>query len=188
MVYVFEGVRNSGKTFLSNHISAEFSIDRFQFNFGPYFNLLGLESNANKEAHSFSMGKELMLMQISKDLSEESLGSFIHDRGILTVLAWGLSENRISKNDVIRQLQFIGDNKLLSNITIIHIIGDNPDKTDRNKDQWDYADNNDKEAVALDYVKKMLIDVCNCRIHTLVNKFNGDSILELGSLFKKLIN
>ena len=64
MVYVFEGARNSGKTHLSKHISKKFGIARFQFDFVNHFNLLGLQSKDNKEAHSFSMGKELMLMQM----------------------------------------------------------------------------------------------------------------------------
>lgn len=188
MVYVFEGSRNSGKTFLSTHISDEFSIERFQFNFGPYFNLLGLASKDNREAHSFSMGKELMLMQLSAELSGNSLKSFIHDRGILTVLSWGLSENRISKNDVIEQLEFIRDNGLLSNISIIHITGSNPNRGDRNKDQWDYADNNDSESIAFQYVKEKLIEICNPKIYTFTNEFDSDSISDLDLLFKTLID
>jgi hypothetical protein len=188
MVYVFEGSRNSGKTFLSTHISDEFSVERFQFNFGPYFNLLGLDSKDNREAHSFSMGKELMLMQLSKDLSGNSLKSFIHDRGILTVLSWGLSENRISSEDVIKQLEFIRDNGLLSNITIIHIKGNNPNMSDRNKDQWDYADKDDSEAIAFDYVKEKLIEICNPKIHTFTNRFDAGSVSHLDLLFKTLID
>jgi hypothetical protein len=188
MIYVFEGVRNSGKTYLSNHISDEFGIERFQFNFGSYFNLLDLESKNNREAHSFSMGKELMLMQLAKDLSDKSIGNFIHDRGILTVLSWGLSENRISKDDVIKQLEFIRDNELLSNIVIIHIKGNNPNRSDRNKDQWDYADNDDSESIAFDYVKKKLIEICNIEIHTITNRFDLESVSHLDLLFKNLID
>jgi hypothetical protein len=188
MVYVFEGIRNSGKTYLSNHISDEFEMERFQFNFGPYFNLLDLESKDNREAHSFSMGKELMLMQLTKDLSDKSIGNFIHDRGILTVLSWGLSENRITKDDVIKQLEFIDSNKLLSNMTIIHINGNNPNRENRNKDQWDYADNDDSESVAFDYVKEKLIEICNIEIHTITNRFDAGSVSNLDLLFKTLID
>jgi hypothetical protein len=188
MIYVFEGVRNSGKTYLSNHIADEFGIERFQFNFGSYFNLLDLESKDNREAHSFSMGKELMLMQLSKDLSNKSIGNFIHDRGILTVLSWGLSENRISKDDVIKQLEFIRDNELLSGITIIHIRGNNPNTGDRNKDQWDYADNSDFESIAFDYVKVKLIEICNPEIHTFQNAFDVESTSSIDLLFKTIIH
>ena len=89
MVYVFEGPRNSGKTFISKLISEKFNIQRYQFSFADYFSRLGLESQNSKEAHAFSMGKELMLMQLFKDLvpieSNGNVFSFIHDRGILTV-------------------------------------------------------------------------------------------------------
>ena len=74
MLYVFEGARNSGKTYLSTEISHIMGLPRFQFDFGKYFNLLGLESKDNREAHSFSMGKEMMLMQIARDIN---LGDYL---------------------------------------------------------------------------------------------------------------
>ena len=69
MIYVFEGPRNSGKTFLSNHISEKYSIERFQFSFSEFSKRLELKSNGSKEMHAFAMGKELMLMQLFKDLN-----------------------------------------------------------------------------------------------------------------------
>ena len=39
MIYVFEGSRNSGKTFLSDHVSKTFSIPKFKFDFSNYFNV-----------------------------------------------------------------------------------------------------------------------------------------------------
>ena len=106
MIYVFEGARNSGKTHLSNYVSKKYGIPRFQFNFGGYFNLLGLSSNGNREAHSFSMGKELMLLQLAKEFTL-SLPDFIHDRGIVTVLAWGMYEKRISFAEMTSQIDYI---------------------------------------------------------------------------------
>ena len=134
MIYVFEGARNSGKTHLSNYVAKKYNIRRFQFNFGGYFDLLGLKSRDNREAHSFSMGKELMLLQLAKEFSFE-FPHFIHDRGIATVLAWGLYENRITKEDMINQINYIEKNNLLDGIYIIRIKGENPDQKDRCKDQ-----------------------------------------------------
>jgi len=185
MVYVFEGARNSGKTYLSKHISDKFRISRFQFDFGNHFNLLDLKSKDNKEAHSFSMGKELMLMQLSKDLLNAP--DFIHDRGILTVLAWGLSENRISKDDVIKQIEYIRDNHLLDNITIVYVYGDNPDKSDRNKDQWDYADGNNLERDAFEFVISKFKKLGAKKIYRLKNNFDLGSILSLESFFEYLL-
>jgi hypothetical protein len=175
MIYVFEGPRNSGKSYLSKAIESSLIIPRFQFDFGSYFNMLELASKDNREAHSFSMGKELMIMQIARDL-KRSLPDYIHDRGILTVLAWGLSENRISEDDVIKQIEFIGDHDLMSEITIIYIDGNNPDKSDRNKDQWDYAELDDRERSAFKFVLFKFIELGFHNIKIFKNNFDSESV------------
>jgi hypothetical protein len=178
MIYVFEGPRNSGKTYLSKAIESNLNLPRFQFDFGNYFNLLELKSKDNREAHSFSMGKELMIMQIAKDL-KRSLPDYIHDRGILTVLAWGLSENRITKDDVIKQIEFIREYDLMSGITVIYVNGSNPDKSDRNKDQWDYAELDDSERSAFEFVIFKFIELGFQNIKVFQNNFDSDSIERL---------
>jgi hypothetical protein len=178
MIYVFEGPRNSGKTYLSKAIESKLNLPRFQFDFGNYFNLLELKSKDNREAHSFSMGKELMIMQIAKDL-KRSLPDYIHDRGILTVLAWGLSENRITKDDVIKQIEFIREYDLMSGITVIYVNGSNPDKSDRNKDQWDYAELDDSERSAFEFVIFKFIELGFQNIKVFQNNFDSDSIERL---------
>lgn len=178
MIYVFEGPRNSGKSYLSKAIEKSLVIPRFQFDFGSYFNLLGLSSKDNREAHSFSMGKELMIMQIARDL-KRSLPDYIHDRGILTVLAWGLSENRITEDDVIKQIEFIKEHNLMSEITVIYVKGENPDKSDRNKDQWDYAELDDKERSAFKFVIFKFIELGFENIKIFENKFDDESIERL---------
>jgi hypothetical protein len=185
MIYVFEGPRNSGKTYLSKAIESELNLPRFQFDFGAYFNLLELNSKDNKEAHSFSMGKELMLMQIAKDLSE-SMPDFIHDRGILTVLAWGLSENRITENDVIKQIEFIKDNDLMSEISVIYINGNNPDKSDRNKDQWDYAELDNTEREAFEFVIYKFVEFGFDNIRIFQNEFVDESVNKLVKLINQI--
>jgi DNA polymerase III delta prime subunit len=175
MIYVFEGPRNSGKTYLSKAIERSLLIKRFQFDFGSYFNLLELSSKDNREAHTFSMGKELMIMQMARDL-KRSLPNYIHDRGILTVLAWGLSENRITEDDVIKQIEFIKEHDLMSEITIIYINGENPDKSDRNKDQWDYAELDDKERSAFKFVIFKFMELGFQNVKIFENKFDAESI------------
>lgn len=185
MIYCFEGARNSGKTFLSNYISGQLGTERFQFDFGQYFNLLDLKSTDNREAHSFAMGKELMLMQLGRDV--KNLGDFIHDRGILTVLAWGISDNRISKDDAIEQIEFILKNDLLRNVFILYIDGDNPIKRNCVKDQWDYADNNSKEREAFEFVMSEF-EKRECRsIVRFKNEFNQESLIKLYNLFNSLL-
>ena len=180
MIYVFEGPRNSGKSYLSKAIESSLIIPRFQFDFGSYFNMLELASKDNREAHSFSMGKELMIMQIAKDL-KRSLPDYIHDRGILTVLAWGLSENRITEDDVIKQIEFIRRHDLMSEITIIYINGNNPDKSDRNKDQWDYAELNNRERSSFEFVILKFMELGFQNIKLFDNNFDDDSVERLKS-------
>jgi hypothetical protein len=186
MIYVFEGARNSGKTYLSTEVSHIMGLPRFQFDFGKYFNLLGLESKDNREAHSFSMGKEMMLMQIARDINKD-LPNFIHDRGIMTVLAWGLSEGRIFKHDVIEQANFIKNNGLLDGVFIILIEGKNPDASARNKDQWDYADGSDLEREAFQFVYDVFVQLSFPMV-MIKNGFNSDSLKELTKLMTTLID
>jgi hypothetical protein len=185
MIYVFLGPRNSGKTYLSKAMESKLNLSRFQFDFGNYFNLLELESKDNREAHSFSMGKELMIMQIARDLSE-SMTDCIHDRGILTVLAWGLSENRITKNDVIKQIEFIRDKNLMSEISVIYINGNNPDKSNRNKDQWDYAELDDAERSSFEFVIYKFVEFGFDNIKIFQNQFSDESVNKLEELINQI--
>lgn len=182
MIYVFEGARNSGKTYLSNYISKAHKIPRFQFNFGGYFNLLGLSSSGNREAHSFSMGKELMLLQLGKEFSN-SFPDFIHDRGIVTVLAWGIYEKRISYDELISQIDYIHKNDLLKGIYVIRIKGKNPDRSDRDKDQWDFADSNDGESGCFDLVFSEFEKREIFKTFTVNNTFDDKALEEIDNLF-----
>jgi len=182
MVYVFEGARNSGKTYLSNHVAKKYGIQRFQFNFGGYFNLLGIESKSNREAHSFSMGKELMLLQLAKEFSL-SFPDFIHDRGIVTVLAWGIYENRITRDDMVNQIDYIQKNNLLDGVYIIRIKGQNPDRSDRIKDQWDFADSETGESECFELVFSELEKRGIFRVFTVNNTFDQESLKEIDNLF-----
>lgn len=182
MVVVFEGARNSGKTFLSREVSRLTGIPRFQFDFAGGFNLLGIENSNNREAHSFAMGKELMLLQLVRDM--ESMPTFIHDRGILTVLTWGLLENRIKESDVDDQIKYIQESELLNKVLLTYIFGENPDQSQRHKDQWDYADGSDREKKCLNLVIEKL-EKAGVGIFKFENQFNEDSVKSLSSIFSQ---
>jgi len=184
MVYVFEGPRNSGKTFLSEHISGLFNIPRFQFKFSNFFSDLNLKSENSKEAHAFSLGKEFMLMQLAKDLEHES---FIHDRGILTVLVWGLLEGRITEDEARNQIEIIKKYYLLDDITLIYIDGENPDKSDRNKDQWDHIDGDTRERETYEKVILMFQEAGLHKIWTFTNKFDDQSESNICSMFEDIL-
>jgi hypothetical protein len=183
MVYVFEGARNSGKTFLSDHIKKTFGIPKFKFDFASYFKGLDLSSENSRETHFFAIGKELMLMQLSKDLG---IQDFILDRGIITVFSWALLENRITEDEVKRQIKLICDKELLNGINIIYIEGKNPDLSPRNKDHWDHLDFNSGEKKYCDFVirefKKNGFDV-----FCFQNNFTHGDMEKMESIFRSEI-
>ena len=180
MVYVFEGPRNSGKTFLSKIISASFGIPRFQFDFSGSFKMLNLDSKS-REAHSFAMGKELMLMQLTKDLNK-AMPRFIHDRGILSVLTWGILENRISKSQALSQLDYVINSGLLDQIQVIYISGKNPQKRVMTKDDWDFAEMSTRES---DIYDSLLSKFPQKNLSIFHNSFDPESIENIKNLFSE---
>lgn len=180
MVYVFEGPRNSGKTFLSKIISNSFGIPRFQFDFTGAFKMLNLDSKS-RESHSFAMGKELMLMQLAKDL-DRSMPRFIHDRGILSVLTWGILENRISKSQAISQLDYVINSGLLNQIHVIYIQGKNPQRRVMKKDDWDFSEMSTRESDIYDF---LISKFPNENISIFQNSFNNESVENIKTLFSE---
>jgi hypothetical protein len=134
MIYIFEGSRNSGKTYISDVCSDVLEIPKFKFKFVDWFRTLNLSGDPSG-THKFALGKELMLLQLN---SESIIPSdFILDRGIFTVLTWGVLEERILMEDAKEQLKNIIDLSLLKNCSFLYIKGENPDSIPRNKDEWD---------------------------------------------------
>jgi len=191
MLYVFEGPRNSGKSFLSDYISKKFDIQRYQFAFAEYFSRLNMESQNNREAHAFAMGKELMIMQLFKELNVKLEGgenfSLIHDRGILTVLAWGIMEGRITESEMEDQIQMLFDLDLMREVTFIFITGDNPNKNDRNKDQWDRIDGDNRELESYLKVISKISEYGNARICLFKNTFDDNSLLDITQTFENIL-
>lgn len=187
MVIIFEGCRNSGKTFLSKQISEDLYIPRFQFDFVEYFIGLNLESKESGSAHSFSMGKDLMLMQLNRDgFIQEDI---IIDRGFLTVLSWGLLEKRIDPPTAREHLGLLNSGGLTSGIHIIYIEGDNPDQSDRNKDMWDDVEKTNSEKFSYEF---MLHQITNnhpdIKVTRFRNEFNEQSIHDLAKIIKNVRN
>lgn len=177
MIIVFEGCRNSGKTFLSEKVSEALSMPRYKFDFVGYFSAIGLDSKS-QSAHSFAIGKELMLMQINRDgLIQDDV---IVDRGFLTVLAWGICEKRISKDDAIFQLRLMINKSLLKNVTLIYVNKNSNVSSKRGpKDQWDRVEESTEEMEAYKFLLDYLISDVNVPGFSLLkidNDFNEDSI------------
>ena len=177
MLVIFEGARNSGKTHLAQKAAEHNNLSLYKFEFVKWFNELGLLDNS-KESHLFALGKELQLLQANRD---GILQPIILDRGFLTVLVWGVLSNRISYEDAIQQLDTIVSSRLLENCKVYYIHGNNPNKSDRNKDNWDFRVNTSDEKHLyekfIQYILEAYPSFDNFSIYSFENKFDETSII-----------
>jgi len=178
MLVIFEGARNSGKTYLAQKASEHNNIPLYKFEFVKWFNELGLE-DSSRSSHLFALGKELQLLQANRD---GILHPIILDRGFLTVLVWGVLSKRIDFDEAIEQLDKIVSSNLLENCKVYYIHGDNPNKSDRNKDNWDFRDNTSDEKFLYEkfihYILENYPSFNNFSILSFENKFDETSIIK----------
>jgi len=156
MITIFEGPRNSGKTFLAKHFSTLNKLPIFKFEFVDWFNSLAL-NDKSKSTHLFALGKEAMLMQLNRD---GLLYDFILDRGFLTVFTWAIISGRITEEEAKAQIEIVINKGLISNIRIIKVNGKNPDTQPRNKDNWDFRDFADDESQTMERLITFLNSKC----------------------------
>ena len=177
MLVIFEGARNSGKTYLAQRASDYNKIPLYKFQFVNWFNNLNLKDDS-RDSHLFALGKELQILQANRD---GILHPIILDRGFLTVLVWGVLSNRISFDESIDQLDKIIKSGLLENCKVFYIHGDNPNKSERNKDNWDFRDNTSDEKYLYEKFIKHILNTYpsfnSFSIHSFENKFNETSII-----------
>lgn len=179
MLIIFEGARNSGKTYLAGRAADYNNLPLYKFEFVKWFNDLNLSDNS-KESHLFALGKELQLLQANRD---GILQSTILDRGFLTVLVWGVLSKRIDFEEAIDELNKIISSGLLDNCKVFYVHGDNPDKSNRNKDNWDFRDNTSDEKFLYEKFIKHLLETypyssSNFSIYSFENKFDETSIIK----------
>ena len=160
-------------------------IPRYKFNFAEYFSDLGLQSSSSLPAHSFAMGKELMLLQLGRDGFLDR--DFILDRGFLTVLAWGLCENRIDQDQMRSQVKMFKQRNLCKDVIVIYVDGKNPDTSSRNKDIWDSKERDTSEKDAFDLViNEIESSDAGVRIIRFANDFTQDSISKIINTIKNV--
>jgi hypothetical protein len=133
------------------------------------------------------MGKDLMLMQLNRDgFIKDDL---IIDRGFLTVLSWGILEKRVDFPTAKDQMRIFADNDLTKGAHVIYIEGDNPDKSERNKDQWDDIEKSGSERISyelmLGHIESTYPQVGVTRFK---NNFNEQSIKELINIVSNVRN
>ena len=177
MLVIFEGARNSGKTYLAQRAAEHNKIPLYKFEFVKWFNELKLE-DTSRESHLFALGKELQLLQANRD---GILSPIILDRGFLTVLVWGVLSKRIDFEEAIDELNKIISSGLLKNCKVYYIHGDNPNTSDRNKDNWDFRDNTLDEKHLYNKFIKHILDCYpsfdDFSIYSFENKFDETTII-----------
>lgn len=172
MIRIFEGPRNSGKTFLARKYSSGNQIPIYKFDFVGWFNRLNLP-DGEEITHSFALGKELMLLQMNRD---GLLPDFVLDRGILTVLTWGILSGRISEDQAKSQIEMIAEQGLFENCEIVYVSGKNPDSSDRNKDNWDFRDGGNEESLIMENLRGIISNhPYNVPVRYVINSFDEES-------------
>lgn len=176
MITIFEGPRNSGKTFLANHFSTLNKLPIFKFEFADWFNCLELEDKS-KSTHLFALGKEAMLMQLNRD---GLVYDFILDRGFLTVFTWAIISGRISEQEAKSQIEMVVNKGLISNLRIVKVKGKNPNEQPRNKDNWDFRDSSDEESQTLEKLISFVNSKCpSIEVIEVENNFTPDTLQKL---------
>jgi len=179
MITIFEGQRNSGKTFLSREYSSLKNLRIFKFDFVGWFNRLELP-DSDTTTHNFALGKELMLLQLNRD---GLLPDFVLDRGILTVLTWGILSGRITENEAINQIKMIAEEGLFDNCEIVYVYGENPNKGDRNKDNWDFRDGEIDEANIMKNIRDIItVHPYNVKVKLVHNTFDSLAVEKIKDL------
>jgi hypothetical protein len=156
---VFEGCRNTGKTFLSKTVETSLSLPRYQYNFYDVYNSLNIKDHNPLSVHDFSLGKETMIMQLNKERLIPA--NMIHDRGFLTVLSWGISQKRITKEEALDQFLYFKNSGLLNDTIVIYIEGKNPMQELRNKDIWDETEKSKGETEAYEFLIEQIHRICS---------------------------
>jgi len=164
MIKLIEGARNSGKSYLLQWAK----IKPYKFDFPFWYGKLKL-NNETRETHSFALSKEIMLHELNRDgfISSEA---FV-DRGILTVLTWGVLKNRISLDEAIKQLWHFAEAKLFDDCEIIYVSGSNP-RERGSKDLWDDSDRNRELEIYEVLLDELHQAAPKCKVTRFTNKFS----------------
>jgi hypothetical protein len=157
-------------------------MERYQFDFVKFFQELNLDSYMSRPAHFFAMGKELMLLQLNRDNFLNK--NIVSDRGFLTVLAWGLSEKRITEQEANSQLKMMFDNGLLDEVVVIYVKGKGPNRG--TKDIWDHTEESNTEEKYYNFlIEEIRLNYPSVKILDFENGFNKESIWEINSIVEE---
>jgi len=176
MLKLIEGARNTGKTYLLQQAH----IKTYKFPFPFWYGKLKL-SNNDLGTHQFAISKEIMLHHLNRD--KHITKKLYIDRGILTVLVWGVMENRITMDEAVKQLWTFAKEGLFDETEIIYIHGTNPRECG-SKDVWDDSSKNKEVLLYEELLSELHEALPNLKITRFANEFTMFSSLE----FRELLN
>ena len=102
---------------------------------------------------------------------------------ILTVLTWGILSGRIPENEAINQIEMIASEGLFDNCEIVYVYGENPDKSHRNKDNWDFRDGEKYEAEIMKNIMGIITgSPYNVKVKFIHNTFDSLTVEEIKDL------
>ena len=176
MIKLIEGARNSGKSYLLQWAN----IKPYKFDFPFWYGKLKL-NNKDRETHSFALSKEIILHELNRD--GLLAGDIYVDRGILTVLVWGVLKDRITMDESIKQLWHFSEAGLFKDCEVIYIHGDNP-RERGSKDLWDDSDRIREREIYEILLDELRTSEPKCKIR---RYRNGFSLLDAISFRNKII-
>lgn len=174
MIYLIEGARNSGKTFLVNSLETDLN---YKFDFTNWVGHLDIV-NKKKEIHQFSLAKEIMLHDLNRNGFIEKI---ISDRGIFTVLTWAVLEGRVTEQECYSQLKNFVEKGLLKDTNIIYVEGNNPEKR-QEKDFWSDDVKYKEKDILEKFIKVYEMDF-HGSVRFFENRFDSDSIKRFKNIF-----
>jgi len=172
MITMIEGPRNTGKT----HLLQEAGIKVYKFPYAKWYNILDLGKD-KLAANAFGMGRVIL-----HDLNNNGyIENIVTDRSIISPLAWGVIEGRVTEQESNRILMKILHEGIITvDDKIIYVTGENTNSRNRG-DHWDNSDYELEDRMYYNIMET--IDKYLGNVIEFENNFDNKSIIR----FKKLI-
>lgn len=171
MLYIVEGPRNSGKTYLLEN--SNISIPRYKFVFNEFVNDFYIGPNDDIELFYYTIGFDNGLLDlVKKQIIDKPI---IMDRGFISDIVYAIQSGRINIEYGKSVMKYLY-NKYKDCFKIIYI--DSETKPDnRNKDKWDFYDS--KETIKI--YKSLLSGIEHINFY---NDFTDHSLNKFKILFE----
>lgn len=183
-LYICEGARNVGKTFLLSNPGLPLPVYKLPFvDYFKRFLTHGAfeDDRSNKGSHHFTAGYDVTVLGLH---GTGVLEPCILDRGFLSNIVLGVMQERITDDEAKSYISMLGTMGLLDNICVINVTAKFwPD--DRGKDDWSFLDYGNSRSLFQYY--GMLAEQESGKLLRVVefeNRFDQDSVRRFNELFQ----